>query len=207
MDECGTDPSHLVENIGCIVTYGGSTLDMAINYTLLTLNVSTLVYWWLWVAVPHQQQQTFRNYQQHEVAIPMASLVFTIAFQIGLCLILACSGISIVWCACVGWYLHKSRMVSRDSPPILSSSNSTEQATTTTTTTPLVRVPHTREHPSTPTSTTTTIRTLEWGLGVLNAVGILYYAWTAEPITTVAHGCAVLLGMVLSFCESILLVL
>ena len=205
MDECGTDPSHLVENIGCIVTYGGSTLDMAINYTLLTLNVSTLVYWWLWVAVPQQQQTLSSSHYQHEVAIPMASLVFTMAFQIGLCLILACSGISIVWCACVGWYLHKSRMVSRDStqhdphPPAT--------ATTTTTTTPLVRGPNNRNHPSTSTTTTTTIRTLEWGLGVLNAVGVLYYAWTAEPITTVAHGCAVLLGMVLSFSESILLVL
>ena len=93
MDECGS--GNLLAKIECILTYGGSGLDVAINYALLVLDV-TFSAWWL-------------NIAKQNAMKPCISLIAVMIYQVVLCLFLGCSGVSIVWCAVVGWYIQKSR--------------------------------------------------------------------------------------------------
>ena len=204
------------------------------------------------------------------------SLVFVTAFQIGLCLAVKCSGISIIWCACIGWYVHKkSKLVttttitttrqqqgSTTRPGHLQQQQRQEQqqqqrgqqpehtpegrtpSQDVGTTQPLTNSSCSSppqynnninnnnnkhddedddENNTTPVlhhdsnddnnNRTRLVSTnqyyyyysvhgvLEMGLGILNLGVLFYYAWTLEPITTIAHVCAVFLGMVLSMIE------
>jgi hypothetical protein len=96
-------------------------------------------------------------------AAAIASLIFVVLYQIVLCLILGCSGISIIWCACAGWIVWELQRV--DQPPRGVASS----------------------FPPEPLAVLS-----------LDALTILYYSITAEAITTVAHFCAILLGILLS---------
>ncbi|KAL7555393.1 hypothetical protein ACA910_017694 [Epithemia clementina (nom. ined.)] len=240
MQECGTTSSNnvnvVVENILCILTYGGSTVHIAINYTLLCLDVGAMGTWWFLTKNSQRHRSDEGQVQPSTTSVaaaaPLASFVFVIAFQIGLCLVVGCSGISIVWCACLGWYWHKRRIfaVAR-----LQEGREDETTTTTTATHLLSQKP---QHPSSnqhederntksnhndteplqqqsgdslqsvdaPTPSDAVpeqgvVITVEILLGSLNALVLLYYAWSAEPITTVAHACAIVLGIVLSKME------
>lgn len=92
----------------CILSYEGSALDIEINYTVLILNLCV-------AAVPF-----FRSYCTHDTSVTTSSartsldpggvwailsLVFVIGFQIVLCVLVHCTGISIIWCAVGGWIL------------------------------------------------------------------------------------------------------
>jgi hypothetical protein len=88
---CSAD-GDISERIRCIVTYGGHTPDIVVNYFMLAMN------WIGCMALLPPARHIF-------------SFVFAWIFQIGLCLGLAytsddgmgCAGISIVWCAMAGW--------------------------------------------------------------------------------------------------------
>eukprot|EP00435_Cladocopium_sp_Y103_P065664 s131_g27.t1 len=153
MDECGS--GNLLAKIECILTYGGSGLDIAINYALLVFDV-TFCAWWLNIA--HQNARK-----------PCISLIAVMIYQVVLCLFLGCSGVSIVWCAVLGWYIQKSRCQSQAA---VSPQNKA------------------------------LVSKAEIALEALNASALTYYAITSAMITSVAHGCAVLLGMGLSKLES-----
>jgi hypothetical protein len=86
-------------------------------------------------------------------------LGFTTAFQIGLCLGVHCSGISIIWCAVAGWMIGCCLVRQK-----INNSKHTFFLTI-----PLL----------------------------LDAMGIVFYAFTAEGITTVAHVCAIALGIIM----------
>ena len=202
------------------------------------------------------------------------SLVFVTAFQIGLCLAVKCSGISIIWCACIGWYVHKKsklvvattittrqqqgsttrpghlqqqqrneqqqqqrgqqpehthegRTPSQDGgtmQPLTNSSCSSppqynnninnnnnkhdDEDDDENNTTPVLHHDNNDDNNNRTRLVSTNHQyyysvhgVLEMGLGILNLGVLFYYAWTLEPITTIAHVCAVFLGMVLSMIE------
>ncbi|CAK9097470.1 Hypothetical protein SCF082_LOCUS45721 [Durusdinium trenchii] len=95
-------------------------------------------------------------------------------YQVVLCLFLGCSGVSIVWCAVMGWYIQKSRC------QLASASSQTQLSP----------------------ESQAVVSKAEIILLLLNASALIYYAITSEMITSVAHGCALLLGMGLSQLES-----
>ena len=109
MDECSS--GSVADRVQCILTYGGATWRQAIcsffrahleaieniviNYSLLICDVAYCA--WcvrLWHLRP---------------LWPLAELLAVMTFQVLLCLLLGCSGVSIVWCAIVGWYVLARR--------------------------------------------------------------------------------------------------
>jgi hypothetical protein len=158
MDEC-PNTAGIFARIACILSYGGSVFDCWINYFLLLTSVTG------WILYVNNSQRFLREscYRPLESSSPRPShaaaagaLVFLVIFQISLCLILQCSGISIIWCGITGWMLTEG-LYRRGSFGIL--------------VLPLL----------------------------CNLSGMIYYAITAEAITTVAHICAVILGSVLYY--------
>ena len=71
----------------CVLTYGNRTgdpkLDIAINYTLLFATAALFIF-----GGPPKRRG--------------AMLLFFAAFQLGLCYVIGCAGVSIIWCACAG---------------------------------------------------------------------------------------------------------
>lgn len=94
MNECSN--SSLWRRTGCILSYGGSEIDIVLNYVLLLVNVASCGLTLAW--------EGGRGYR-----VALHSLLFVMVFQIALCLALGCSGISIVWCACAGWIMAERR--------------------------------------------------------------------------------------------------
>ena len=114
--------------------------------------------------------------------------IAVIAFQIVLCLIVECVGISIIWCAILGWILAEvtcgiGGAASSDTEPV-------RQAETSNT--------------ASPTcigfgnlSSRCSCIAVASAILCVDLAAILYYAFTAPAITTVAHICAVLMGVIL----------
>jgi hypothetical protein len=160
MNECSSDHG-VTPQVSCILTYGGSASDIAINYSILLLNLTAC-------ATVLQEDDTISK----QTAV--VSLAFVVEFQIILCLIVGCSGISIIWCACAGWMIRKLLYTQRTAN--LSSDSATTQA-----------------EPGSPMNCFLCQKiTL-----CADAVAIFYYMLVTEPITTVAHVCAIALGMLL----------
>ena len=82
--------SEKVCGVWCILTYDGSSTDIIINYTMLAINLLITAFvnrhqgvlWWINVLLT----------------------AFLFAFQIVLCLVIGCMGISVVWSAQFGYY-------------------------------------------------------------------------------------------------------
>ena len=199
LDECANDA--LCARISCILSYNGSGFHGILNYSLLAVTLAGCA----WQQREHHQMHV--GALNHQVpgesssistsrytacasddnnandntavssVVPdrrrkppttraaLLCLGFAMAFQIGLCLVLHCSGISIVWCAGMGWMLYGSRQ----HPTPISGSRSNLQL---------------------------------WLPLALDFAGIMFYAITAEPITTIAHGCAFVMGATLYWIAS-----
>lgn len=104
MNECAHDQNAAIQ-VGCILSYAGSTKDIIINYVLLVMNVSVC---WLTLAKSDTERENEAR-RNHFPITGCASLVFVVLFQIALCLGLGCAGISIIWCACAGWIIYQIR--------------------------------------------------------------------------------------------------
>lgn len=146
MDEC--ELGELWPQVICILTYGGDVWHSSINYSLtaITLGCCSLPY----LRRIHSYENLVNNRTVPRPRTALFSLAWTTSFQIGLCLVLHCSGISIVWCAGAGWlWLLPAPEPSR-------------------------RI-----------------------ILLADTLGALYYAFTAPAITTVAHGCAFAMGLLL----------
>lgn len=154
MDECPDADGSVVRRISCILTYSGSIPDIFLNYLLFAINVAGCTC----------MAMTYRPGKHRYAA---ACLVFVVAFQIGLCLQVGCSGISITWCAMAGWMMSERRVIAIDSIG---------------------------RRQSTIFSYLNYYITAMW----CDGAAIVYYAIVSEPITTVAHVCAVILGATLS---------
>lgn len=116
--------------------------------------------------------------------------IAVIAFQIVLCLIVECVGISIIWCAIFGWILVEvacGRGIGG------AASNDTEpdrQAETSNTSPTCVGYGNLSSRCSCIAVVASTILCVD-------LAAIVYYAVTAPAITTVAHICAILMGVIL----------
>jgi hypothetical protein len=213
MDECADN--SIWDRTSCILSYGGSTKDCAINYSLLIISITGCGVQLKRLRhnnhdaacvmrrdQPNEGSCTCSDSQQQETTFLSSSaatsstatssnkitttriaptylaatksLFFSIAFQIGLCLVLHCAGISIVWCAALGWMLvgmRQQQMQQQQQPHII--------------------------HRDCISYEDCWLFPL-----VCDMAGILYYAVTAEPITTVAHACAIAMGAILFWLSS-----
>jgi hypothetical protein len=240
------DESSIVLNrVGCILSYGGSYQDIAINYVLLALNFVycssaffTKVNEDLFhepaacattinptsepnattdrgapFSAPHSTAQAMRKRQ---VWSAVGSFFFVFTFQIVLCLALACSGISIVWCAMLGWTISEEGRTVLTKQQVVSIRNDGNEThsdrvggmdmasedDSRISLTSLMRDRHIAE--SSTLHVPSIVATKQARTGLLCSVvlvdiaSIVYYGVVAEPITTVAHVCAIILGALLS---------
>jgi len=104
----------IINRLIIIVSYDGSTEDMIINYTLLLLNFGVAASLLL---LSETTQTSLRKWLH-----ALASFLFFVLFQIVLCLEVHCVGISIIWCAIMGWILMDRRTPRVDIPIVLLSS-------------------------------------------------------------------------------------
>ncbi len=185
--ECQTNET-LTEHLYCILSYEGNVNDVIINYTLLVVNLIVAI---LSISrssrSPREEEQgrphgyTRLSSERHEDdngtltkqrIFAIVSLVVVIMFQIVLCLLVQCSGISIIWCAIGGWILM-DQYYTRDDGYDIGSTNGT--TTTISTTRQLI-----------------SCRNLhQMSILVIDLVAIVYYFIVLEPITTVAHVLAI----------------
>ena len=185
IDDCTV--GELTTRVGCILSYNGSTNDISINYILVLLNV---LYCAVSIRMHGRLLSTTRTPQPSKSvyhALSMASLIFVVVFQIGLCLVVGCSGVSIIWCAVCGWILNQRRdyekncgsnNINRADNPSRNSINNIEEFGESL---DLLRFKH-----------------IEIGVILMDVLTIVYYALTLPTITTVAHICAIILGIILS---------
>ena len=85
----------VVSKLECILTYDGAHFDTALNYGLILVNALPFL------STPNPYARA-------------GLLAFYCVFQIALCLALGCSGVSIVWCACLGAWALDERGAARD---------------------------------------------------------------------------------------------
>jgi hypothetical protein len=243
------ESSILLNRVGCILSYGGRYQDIAINYVLLALNLvycSRAFFTNANEDVVHEptapatinptsephaptdrgaplsdQNNTARAVRKRHVWCAVASFFFVVTFQIVLCLVLACSGISIVWCAMLGWiiseerstlvtnqFLQQQQVVSIRHDGNQSQSElagGTDMASEDDATMSLTAFMRDRQiaEPS-PINVTSIVakkqarKRLIVFVVFVDSASIVYYGVVAEPITTVAHACAIVLGALLS---------
>jgi len=90
--------TNLFKKLQCILLYDGSRSDILTNYPLLFINAFAVSCLRLQMCRQIPPAHACR-YHQYLIC---ASL-FVLFFQVILCLILGCAGISITWAACAGW--------------------------------------------------------------------------------------------------------
>ena len=92
---------NLWNDIRIILTYDGSVTTILLNYFMLAINLMycTLVTTSIIGSSGWIPRCGFR----------IAALVGVFVFQIGLCIVQGCVGISIVWCAMAGWLWRERR--------------------------------------------------------------------------------------------------
>jgi hypothetical protein len=169
MEECTN--GTLIVRTGCILTYQGSQRDIVLNYALLVANVLVCSI----TTASNAHYGASRGLERKLVA--SGALVFVAAYQINLCLLVGCSGISIIWSACAGWIFSEGR---RRACMLGDSGTSATEAS------------------SSPWNRHITLLVWERFMLAFDILVIIYYACVTEPITTVAHLCAILMGFLLS---------
>ncbi|CAJ1956951.1 unnamed protein product [Cylindrotheca closterium] len=158
-----------------------------INYALVAMNLLVCIK----VLVIHNHNNSNINsvldkFYRHATR----AFAFVVAFQIVLCLILGCSGISIVWCSMAGWIMSQKRqmILSLDENDEDDDENDDEHH-------------HHHRHDSTAGSSGMTHEKLakmaQWAI-LLDLGALVYYSVVSEIITTIAHGCALVMGACLS---------
>jgi hypothetical protein len=231
---CGDNPDNSTVWIrtGCIFTYDGNLTDSLLNYSVLLLNLTYCCYYYTnktttatapLVSVRNDQRMRGGDGTlsaaggSRSVVLLFLLLAGVTAFQWILCLIVGCSGISIIWCALCGWIVHGLYSDTRtnhndhnppqepDSGRIIISTNDDDNNNNvnnndSSNETPII-IAEEDDHLFTGTRSPR----LSLAVGVLQLVDvatIVYYAITAEMITTVAHICALILGASLHLCFS-----
>ncbi len=143
-----------------ILSYNGSPKDIIINYTLLALNLIIATYPLIVLTEIHGVSNNNIIWKRRLCAF--CSFIFVSVFQISLCLLIHCSGISIIWCALAGWiwmdYYHQRKHESRQEQQLnYYSSNYCK------------------------------IHVHQIIVLLVDFIAIMYYLIVMEPITTLAH--------------------
>mmetsp|Transcript_16074 Transcript_16074/g.19024 ORF Transcript_16074/g.19024 Transcript_16074/m.19024 type:complete len:164 (-) Transcript_16074:319-810(-) len=105
----GSGGDSIIDRLIIILSYDGSAEDIFVNYTLLLLNFGVAASSLLFPTTQTSLQKWFRA---------LASLLFFIIFQILLCFEVHCVGISLIWCAIMGW-IWMDRRTRVDIPGVL----------------------------------------------------------------------------------------
>lgn len=149
----------LMSHVQDVLTYHGSETDVILNYTAIVVTLTPIL------LILYELPERFRLWRF--IWIPL--LIFLFVFQVVLCLIVGCYGVSIVWSALCGfsvyiiyWNFNSADVINRKTRLLL------------------IRLS---------LSSSALFSTALW----------MYYAVTSEIITTVAHLCAILLGVTLAF--------
>lgn len=151
-----------------ILSYGGSTPDIVINYVVCS------------VVLFAAGRAQLRDVEASRASLCWASsaLAFVIAFQLGLCTVIGCTGISIIWNAAAGYAV----IFELRAGPLRVWGEE-------------VGIPtRHRAHGRPPARPAPTLVAAL----VLCAAADVFYAAVAPPLTTAAHGCALVLGAVLA---------
>uniref|UniRef100_A0A7S2KXG2 Transmembrane protein n=2 Tax=Leptocylindrus danicus TaxID=163516 RepID=A0A7S2KXG2_9STRA len=101
--ECADGDGALSQRMFCVLSYAGSKDDIAINYTLLAISICA-AYFLLEKFSNNLSSSVSRGYRSDA----FVAFLGVIVFQIGLCLILGCSGVSIIWASILGWMLNET---------------------------------------------------------------------------------------------------
>jgi hypothetical protein len=173
VEEESCSDGNVFGRISCILSYGGSVQDSILNYLTILLNLAYCV---KIVLTSHHRHHDKEKYGQHR-SYALGSLIFVVVFQVILCLLVGCSGVSIIWCAMGGWSMSERRRVVE-----LTTDTNTEDGARDDSTLRLAD------------------RLIYFGKVVIlfDTTVIIYYMVVSPAITTVAHLCALVLGAVLS---------
>jgi nitrate reductase NapE component len=204
-----TDQRGLPDQIVCILTYDGDGVDVIINYVLLIANLVVCVAQ-LKSGVLHHDDTPRDHPRQSRgrVVKAVATLVFVVAFQLLLCLCVGCVGISIIWCAMMGWiacekgigmHRHPQQALLRQSEtdPIVHNGEPASASAAAADATSTGRHADHQSESACHLSRLSSFAFLDFvvfGALVVDLVGIVYYAMVTPAITTVAHICAFALG-------------
>ena len=155
--------SPFKERTLCILSYNGSDDDIAINYMLLIISLRAIL-----SSFYRYNRQLNSNRQKIFVIERAECFVFggVVLFQVALCLVLGCAGISIIWCALLGYMLYEVGWISLSS--IDNNVNEVEGDALYTIAVPIAML--------------------------LCSLGVIYYAIYSPIITTIAHILAIILG-------------
>ena len=146
----------LISSIEGILDYNGNKLDTLLNYTAIVVNLVPLIF--LFNLLP-QSYGTLRYFW-----ILYTILLFI--FQIGLCLVVGCFGVSIVWSALCSFVVYSYTVIFQPRCTGIDSNDSSN-----------IKV--------------------SVFLSVLFSIILwTYYAFVEDFITSLAHFCAVMLGLV-----------
>jgi hypothetical protein len=195
-------PNRLV----CILTYDGDGLDVIINYVLLIVNLLVCVAQLRAGGIQHDGSPLEHQRQSRgRVVKAVAALAFVVAFQVQLCLAVGCVGISVVWCAMMGWiacerstvvprqYLQQALLRPSESDPIVHRDESESSASADATS----YRPHAELQSAHHSSRPSNFRfhdVLIFGALAVDVCSIVYYGVVMPTITTAAHVCAIALG-------------
>jgi nitrate reductase NapE component len=195
-------PNRLV----CILTYDGDGFDVIINYVLFIVNLLVCVAQLKSNVLNHDDTPNENQRQSRGRAVKAAAaLVFVVAFQVLLCLAVGCVGISVVWCAMMGWIAcERSIGVPRqnrqqallrqpESDPIVHRDESESSASADAASSgPRAELQSARH--SSPLHNFRFLDVLILSALSVDLCGIVYYGIVMPAITTVAHICAIALG-------------
>jgi hypothetical protein len=142
-----------------ILVYDGSETDVVLNYTAVAITLTPIL------LILFELPGSFRLWRL--IWIPL--LIFLFVFQIALCIIVGCFGVSIVWSALCGFSVYLYYLILNSADVVIGK---------------------------------TRLLLIRFSLSssVLLSTGLwIYYAATSDVITTVAHLCAIMLGVALAF--------
>ena len=106
MGDCSSDVGVAKQTL-CILSYGGDLRDMTINYTLICLTLAACI---------HALNCEPPSFLFRKKAAALTTLEGTLwIFQLSLCLVVGCSGVSIIWNAHLGYMVGLLRQAGRES--------------------------------------------------------------------------------------------
>ena len=183
-EEVSCADGNVMNRIGCILSYGGDVQDTILNYFMILLNLLYCIKI-LFYCRRNLQEDDKDAHRLHKMCA-LASLIFVVIFQIGLCLGVACSGVSIIWCSMGGWIMSERRYILEESSTAGGEGNATAATST--------------DNISSSNRSMVVEGLKYFGKFVIfcDTIVIIYYAVVSERITTVAHICALVLGAILS---------
>lgn len=212
VEECPVD-GFVVDDIFCILTYGGSTSDVFINYVLLVLNLAVCTCFLrrdqsrrrIYLRNTYDRDSNFDDASDfwHFYGLHIAAFIMVVAFQLVLCLVLGCTGISIIWCALAGWIVHQKitwryKIIQEPLQSITKQDHPRQQQSCGEEISDHTFLVSSDSRQASFIKHKTTMHVLEYVTHLSNAAAIIFYAIVADLLTTVAHFCALLLGVMLS---------